>query len=127
MASASRLPSLDGWRALAIVLVLVSHFPYAEGGEFLFGQMPVLFAQGDFGVRIFLVLSGFLITYLLTIEWNKTGSISFFDFCIRRSIRILPVYFTYIFVLFSLQLLGLFTDTVSSWIGVLGSGLITNS
>ena len=51
---------------------------------------------GDaFGVEIFFVLSGFLITYLLLKEFDKTGDVSLKHFYIRRCLRIVPVYLVF--------------------------------
>jgi peptidoglycan/LPS O-acetylase OafA/YrhL len=72
------IPALDGLRAVAVALVLVSH-----------GGIPG--AQGGFiGVDIFFVLSGFLITSLLLDELGRTGRIGLADFWIRRARRLLP-------------------------------------
>ncbi len=51
------------------------------------------------GVLFFFVISGFLITYLLLQEQAKHGAISLKHFYLRRALRILPVYFFYLFVL----------------------------
>jgi peptidoglycan/LPS O-acetylase OafA/YrhL len=52
---------------------------------------------GSFGVRIFFVISGFLITGLLLNERERTGTISLPDFYVRRAYRILPA--AYVFML----------------------------
>ncbi len=71
-------PALDGLRGLAIVMVLLSH-------------MPSLALNGGFyGVDLFFVLSGFLITSLLLEEWRATGAISLKAFYLRRALRLLP-------------------------------------
>ncbi len=51
--------------------------------------------SGNFGVLIFFVLSGFLITLLLLKEEGRTGRISLRLFYLRRSIRILPAFYVY--------------------------------
>jgi peptidoglycan/LPS O-acetylase OafA/YrhL len=88
----SYIPSLDGLRAISIILVIISHitkyFPTID----FFG-----FDLGGFGVSIFFVISGFLITTLLLKEKVKHGEISLKNFYIRRVIRILPV--AYLFLL----------------------------
>src|SRR5260221_3637137 len=87
----SRLPSLDGWRAVAIILVLGFHaeqsqrFPRQLGG--VFG-----FFDGPLGVRFFFVISGFLITWLLVQEHDYNGCVRLSSFYIRRALRILPAY-----------------------------------
>jgi peptidoglycan/LPS O-acetylase OafA/YrhL len=72
------VPVLDGFRALAIIVVMVAH---AGAGKVI---------PGGFGVTIFFFLSGYLITTLMRVEATRTGSIDLRDFYLRRSIRILP-------------------------------------
>lgn len=69
---------LDGFRGVAILLVLGMHLGWIKGGSF--------------GVDLFFVLSGFLITTLLIEEWNRTGSISLRSFYLRRMARLLPAF-----------------------------------
>ena len=73
-----RLPALDGVRALAIVLVLLFHggFGWAQGGFF--------------GVDVFFVLSGFLITGLLVNEFSRRDTIGLVRFWGHRVRRLLP-------------------------------------
>lgn len=71
------IPALDGVRALAIVLVVLSHSVHHTEG-------------GGIGVQIFFALSGFLITSLLLEERAKTGSVSYRNFYVRRALRLLP-------------------------------------
>jgi peptidoglycan/LPS O-acetylase OafA/YrhL len=74
------IPSLDGIRALAVLCVFGSHigFPIAE-------VMP-----GGFAVGAFFFLSGYLITTLLRLEFEKTREISLRSFYFRRALRIFP-------------------------------------
>jgi peptidoglycan/LPS O-acetylase OafA/YrhL len=69
-------------------------------------SLPVL-RQGEFGVHIFYVLSGFLITTLLLRERDRFGTISLRDFYIRRTLRIWPLYYAtvllYIFVIWKFE------------------------
>jgi peptidoglycan/LPS O-acetylase OafA/YrhL len=114
-----RIASLDGWRALAIILVLGDHSVYAAGfPEQGFNWILKIF-HGDLGVRIFFVLSGFLISLLLLREVGRTGRLNLREFYIRRIFRIFPVYFTYLGVLGILCLVGLCAESTSSWIGSL--------
>jgi peptidoglycan/LPS O-acetylase OafA/YrhL len=69
---------LDGVRGLSILLVLGLHFT------------PRLLPGGYFGVEVFFVLSGFLITSLLLEEVAQRGSISLKDFYRRRALRLGP-------------------------------------
>ena len=70
--------SLDGIRAVAVVLVLLFHLRFPG------------FSSGFLGVDIFFVLSGFLITTLLLTEHERTGRISLAEFWARRARRLLP-------------------------------------
>lgn len=96
----STVPSLDGIRAVSILLVLIAHAG--------FGNL----VPGGFGVTIFFFLSGFLITKLLLDELNETGSISVKDFYIRRFFRLAPSLFTTLGIAYGLV-----------YIGILGGGL----
>ena len=97
MASASRrIPSLDGLRAVSIVLVIVSHLLGTRG--FPWGPRA-LGTVGDFGylgVKVFFVISGYLITRLLIAEHERTGRISLREFYVRRVWRIFPAFYVFI-------------------------------
>ena len=54
------------------------------------------FANGHLGVSIFFVISGFLITYLLRQEAEKTGHIDLLAFYKRRTLRIFPAFYAYL-------------------------------
>lgn len=95
--SSSRIPSLDGLRALSILLVMFGHFAYTPG--FPVHRNMLTDAYAHYGVRIFFVISGFLITTLLIREREKTGAIGLKKFYIRRAYRILPVAYVYLIVI----------------------------
>jgi len=80
-------PELDGLRGISILLVYLHHIYYP------------LMPRGFFGVDIFFVLSGFLITSLLLQEWSREGSISLKDFYIRRVLRLMPALFLLIIII----------------------------
>lgn len=109
-----KLPSLDGWRAVSISLVLLSHCMYAGG--FPPRLIPGWDAAGlgGLGVRCFFVISGFLITWLLVSEREETGRINLGNFYIRRVLRIFPVYFTYLGIL---AFLTRYWQDAPSWAG----------
>src|SRR5436190_7094955 len=73
--------------------------------------------QGNLGVRVFFVISGLLITYLLLLEADRRGRVSLRSFYTRRVLRIFPVYFLYLGVVFALTAAGLYTDTATTFIG----------
>lgn len=83
MADSSRLrytPSLDGLRAIAVLLVFAFHIP----GTWWY--LP----NGSLGVDLFFVLSGFLITSLLVEEHALVGRIDLPKFYMRRALRLFP-------------------------------------
>lgn len=88
---------IDGLRAIAFLLVFISHLggiaPFPAGTF-----MNKLANCGWVGVDLFFVISGFLITALLLREKEKYGSISFKQFYLRRALRILPVYYLVLFI-----------------------------
>ena len=88
-----RIASLDGLRALSILLVCFGHL----AGTVNFPEMLSVFHNvGNFGVKVFFVISGFLITLLLLNEKSLTGNINLKQFYIRRSIRLFPAFYFYI-------------------------------
>jgi peptidoglycan/LPS O-acetylase OafA/YrhL len=87
---------LDGLRAISISIVVLGHLSETRG----FPQGYHLFAMySQFGVRIFFVISGFLITKLLLKEKASTGGISIAQFYVRRAYRILPAAYAYIAII----------------------------
>src|SRR5476651_1781217 len=115
--STARFPSLDGWRAMSIIMVLGSHCKVTAGFPKSLDRVFYWLFDGDLGVRCFFVISGFLITYLLLQENNQTGSISLRKFYIRRALRILPVYFAFLLAVFLLQIFTPFHQPLIVWIG----------
>lgn len=95
----NRIQSLDGLRAVSIIMVLLAHAG-ATLPEYI-SSFPLyhLIGNSDIGVRVFFVISGFLITKLLIHEKEKTGTISIKKFYVRRIVRIFPVFYLYILVL----------------------------
>ncbi len=93
------IPTLDGWRAVAILLVLFCH-----AGSHLFGPHGIwpseaglkLASHGIIGVDVFFALSGFLITSKLAAEYRRKGKVDLLAFYRRRTFRILPAYWTYL-------------------------------
>ena len=96
----TRIPTLDGWRGIAILLVLADHGLYALHFSATAGS-----GTGPDGVTLFFVLSGFLITSLLTAERQKLGAIDLPRFYKRRFVRLMPAAWAYLWfvAVFSMQ------------------------
>jgi peptidoglycan/LPS O-acetylase OafA/YrhL len=98
-------PELDLLRFAAFLMVFLSHV--VPGEESFFAQAFVprgvaaviisMAAGGAFGVDLFFVLSSFLLTTLLIRERRAYGTVDVASFCLRRALRIWPLY--YIFLL----------------------------
>jgi len=83
MTSLRYRPEVDGLRTIAVVAVLIYHAEFSLGKSFF---LP----GGFFGVDVFFVISGFLITSLIINEYQRTGRFSITNFYERRARRILP-------------------------------------
>ncbi len=94
-ATSERIPSLDGLRALSILLVVLGHLAGTAGFGVPIG-VAEMFDLGNMGVRVFFVISGYLITGLLIREQELTGTISLPSFYFRRTMRIFPAYYTFL-------------------------------
>lgn len=100
--SRGNIPALDGLRALSILWVLTFHVYILtslsfspEAAQQLLRETPWFFNwiwNGDKGVDIFFVMSGFLISGLLFQEHQKTNTLNLKRFYIRRFLRLTPVY-----------------------------------
>ncbi|MCA8887784.1 MAG: acyltransferase [Parvularculaceae bacterium] len=82
---------LDGIRCVAILAVLWHHSSPPT-------PLPI-FSRGFFGVDLFFVLSGFLISTLLLREKAANGRISLKNFWMRRALRLIPAYYLVLFAL----------------------------
>ena len=94
--SGSHIPSLDGLRGVAVLLVMVSHFAILAPGSPLQEVLIGSAKMGWIGVDLFFVLSGFLITGILI---DSRGSQGYFRrFYARRTLRIFPLYYAFVLV-----------------------------
>jgi peptidoglycan/LPS O-acetylase OafA/YrhL len=107
--TANRWAPLDGIRGIAILFVVAGHIAanYAPLDPVL-RRWLVAFANAEAGVRLFFVLSGYLITTLLVREHLETGGISLKNFYYRRLLRIFPACYFY---LAALVVFGFFRST----------------
>jgi peptidoglycan/LPS O-acetylase OafA/YrhL len=96
-------PQLDFLRAVAVLLVIVSHW-YPK--DFILNKYT---DNGSIGVTLFFVLSGFLITGILLksqfyVENGEKMSRTIKVFYVRRALRIFPVYYLLLLILFILDI-----------------------
>lgn len=98
-----RIPTLDGWRGIAIAMVITGHIQVAANY-----YIPLLKIRGQHGVTIFFVLSGFLITANLI-----SRPVTLKNFYIRRFFRLMPAAWTFLAVLTLVDALTGFP--LSSW------------
>lgn len=88
-----RIPSLDGIRAMSVIVVLAGHVCNSTGAP---ASLVFMERYANFGVRVFFVLSGFLITSLLVRERERTGGVDLRGFYARRAFRIFPAAYVFI-------------------------------
>ncbi len=112
------IPTLDGWRAIAIIWVLFAHSQMWSFGWFSIGPLK---ETGDRGVQLFFALSGFLICTRLLKEEVVSKSISLKSFYIRRLFRIQPAALTYLLVIVVLGMIGIIKLYLP---GVVGAALM---
>lgn len=98
-------PNLDGLRFIAFSMVFIAHiqgnsFRIPDIKNIYLQKLLLLFANGKTGVSIFFVLSGFLITYLILSEIKLNGRLDVIKFYIRRTLRIWPLYFLLLALIF---------------------------
>lgn len=112
----TRLPSLDGWRAVSIILVLGSHTALTAGFPAHLEKPFHHLFDGHLGVRFFFVVSGLLITWLMLGEERKTQQVNLKNFYARRALRILPVYVAFLVVAAFIQYFTISDHSVEAWI-----------
>ncbi|MDO8989423.1 MAG: acyltransferase [Sideroxyarcus sp.] len=117
------LPTLDGWRTIAIALVIIAHSSDSiqnalmpDVGNAIFDFLKLF---GLVGVQIFFGLSGFLITTRLVADEAQRGSISLKSFYIRRAFRILPASLVFLLAIALLSLSGVIQVSFGRWLSTL--------
>jgi peptidoglycan/LPS O-acetylase OafA/YrhL len=113
----TRIPSLNGLRALSILMVIASHLNQNKYFPHSFNKFASVFFNGSFAVDIFFIISGFLITSLLINEKRENGHISLKNFYIRRVLRIFPAYYFFLLILFVFQMFGYGHSSFGIWLG----------
>ena len=93
-------PELDSLRFLAFLAVFIHHSPPLTKVPY----WQYLYQYGWLGVDLFLCLSAFLFTRLLFSEHQATGKINIWNFYVRRSLRIWPLYFMFFGLIFAYSL-----------------------
>ncbi len=114
--------SLNGLRAISVIIVVISHlagkyniFNYWNSHDF-FRPLAGFIADGQMGVNVFFIISGFLITSLLLNEEEIFKQISLKDFYARRILRIFPAYYFLLLVYFVLQSFKIIHIDNRSWL-----------
>lgn len=97
------IPSLDGFRALSVTIVLAGHAGISR------------LIPGGFGVTVFFFLSGFLITTLFLREAARHGGISLRAFYFRRLLRLSPPLFTTLALVYALVAAGQLPGGLDPW------------
>jgi len=111
------IPTLDGWRAIAIAMVVLAH-----GSDSIINFLGVHAEYalphqiGILGVQIFFGLSGFLITSRMISEEIQKGQISLQSFYFRRAFRILPAALTFLAVVGALAWMGVLPISLGRWL-----------
>ncbi|GLJ62802.1 hypothetical protein GCM10017576_29330 [Microbacterium barkeri] len=96
------IPSLDGLRAASVAIVFWAHAEMPGG------------VRGGTGVTVFFFLSGYLITTLMRVEYDRHERLSLRDFYLRRVLRIFPPMYLAICLGLILTALGTLTAPVSA-------------
>lgn len=125
--SQHRIRELDGWRAISVLLV-ISHHVFRFRFRLALVNYPSLIDifddAGPLGVRIFFVISGFVICRLIIAEELRYGWISLKGFYYRRFFRIIPPLYLFLATLAVLRAGNLIS---MDWKALIGSGLfLTN-
>jgi peptidoglycan/LPS O-acetylase OafA/YrhL len=105
--ASKRLHGLDGLRAISILVVMAAHVCRTRILGGYVAPQADSHAWGKIGVRVFFVISGFLITKLMLEEHDRHGDVSIRCFYVRRAYRILPAFLAYLAVVVALSVAGL--------------------
>jgi peptidoglycan/LPS O-acetylase OafA/YrhL len=95
------IPSLNGMRAISVLLVVLSHSGFGT------------IVPGGLGVTIFFFLSGYLITTLMLTESERLGNIAILSFYARRIFRLAPALLITLIIAYSLTYFGLLPGQIT--------------
>jgi peptidoglycan/LPS O-acetylase OafA/YrhL len=109
------LPTLDGWRALSIGLVILHHSQVRCTVPILASLLRALSNFGEVGVEFFFAISGLLICSRLLDEESCCGQINVKAFYVRRFLRILPAALFYLLVVAILAAFHVIPLVPSDW------------
>ena len=118
----SLIPSLNGLRAICILFVICHHLDIVTGvfqvikKNYWLKPLGDLITDGQLGVNVFFIISGFLITKLLLKEEKNHQTISLKFFFYRRALRIFPAYYFVLFIYFTLQIFNIIKLSEASWL-----------
>lgn len=115
------VPTLDGWRAVAIIIVLISHAAdsIADFLRMMDWDDQLNMKFGFFSVEIFFALSGFLITTQMIFNEREQGAFNVRRFYWRRCFRILPAAYFYLMLVALLSFSGVIDVSFDRWISSL--------
>jgi peptidoglycan/LPS O-acetylase OafA/YrhL len=117
VSNSGRIPSLDGLRALSVLIVFGSHAYFygmsMEDVSAYYTTDPGFVLPARFGVTVFFFISGYIITTLMRSEFEKSGTVSFRNFYLRRVYRIFPPLYIVLIVAALLTWAGLLKSNVA--------------
>lgn len=104
---------LDGLRAFAMMLVLASH-SFSTTGLCSDVLEQLIHINARFGVMMFFVMSGYLITHIILKEHKRSGTLNLRKFYFKRYLRIFPAFYCYLGCLLLLRGLGALSTSQSA-------------
>lgn len=103
--SLRRISAFDGLRGIAILFVILGHAKDTiQMSSPLINQSSIFWGNSGLGVRLFFVLSGYLITIIISKEVKREGRLNLKWFYIKRVIRIFPSFYIFIFAVFLINI-----------------------
>jgi peptidoglycan/LPS O-acetylase OafA/YrhL len=113
------LPTLDGWRAVSIILVILHHSQIQSHVPVFGALLQWMSDAGEVGVELFFAISGLLICSRLLEEEAQFGQICLKSFYLRRCFRILPAAIFYLLVIAILAAFHIIPLLPLDWFGSL--------